>query len=133
MKRLVSALILTVFVSSQFGCATRSKNIEAKHQSPYLYQNHSCEMLIIEHDRVESDLMKICKKQDNAATADALMMTVGLVVFWPALIGLALTDNDKEKIATLKGEHDGLEQAMTMKQCALPMLEPEMVEAKKGV
>jgi len=133
MKRLFCVVLLIVFVSSQFGCSTRSKNIEANHRSPFLYQNYSCEMLIVEHDRIESDLMKLCKEQDDSATADAVMMTVGLVVFWPALIGLALTDNEKEKIATLKGEHDALEQSMTMKQCALPTVEPEVSEIEEKV
>ncbi|GHB42073.1 hypothetical protein GCM10007094_34100 [Pseudovibrio japonicus] len=55
--------------------------------------------------------------QEDAATADALIMGVGLLVFWPSLFLLAATDDNKEELASLKGEYDALQAAATKKRC----------------
>ena len=47
-------------------------------------------------------------------------MTVGLVVFWPALIGLAVTDDHEQELARLRGEYEAIEQTMTRNRCSLP-------------
>lgn len=46
-------------------------------------------------------------------------MTVGLVVFWPALFVLAATDDHSAELGRLKGEYEALERAAHKRKCAI--------------
>lgn len=47
--------------------------------------------------------------QRENANADAAMMTVGLIIFLPARIGLAATKDRKEELSRLEGEYDAVD------------------------
>ncbi|MTI19085.1 hypothetical protein E1162_17720 [Rhodobacteraceae bacterium RKSG542] len=57
------------------------------------------------------------KDQRQAATADAVLMGVGLLVFWPSLLLLAATEDHKEELGRLKGEYEALQAAAAIKRC----------------
>ncbi len=58
--------------------------------------------------------------QDSTATKDAVVMTVGLVVFWPSLFFLSGGDGaNAAELARLKGSMDALEQAGIRKNCGI--------------
>jgi hypothetical protein len=67
--------------------------------------------------RVNSRVRTVSGQQDSAATADAVSMGVGLVLFWPALFFLAATDDQKHELGRLKGEYEALQRASTRKKC----------------
>lgn len=48
---------------------------------------------------------------------DTALLTVGLVVFWPALLLMPATTDRKHEIAQMRGEKEALERA-TGRQCA---------------
>lgn len=59
------------------------------------------------------------------------MMGVGLILFWPALIGLAATKDRENDLAQLRGEYNAVDQAARRKNtCALaaPVVEDEKAE-----
>ena len=66
--------------------------------------------------RVGRKVQEVSGGQANKAAGDAVAMTVGLVIFWPALFFLATGDRDEE-LARLKGEFEALEQAAIEKNC----------------
>jgi hypothetical protein len=67
--------------------------------------------------RIGRNLSEISGAQDNTSTKDTVVMTVGLVVFWPSLFFLAAGEDQKGEIARLKGESEALEQSAISKQC----------------
>jgi len=70
--------------------------------------------------RVSARVSEVSGKQDDSATADAVSMGVGLVLFWPALFFLAATDDQKEELGRLKGEYEALQRVSTQKKCSFP-------------
>ena len=51
-------------------------------------------------------------------TTDAVALTVGLVVFWPALF-LMIGGDKRAELSDLKGQYDALDRAATEKNCAV--------------
>lgn len=85
-----------------------------------MYQNWSCEQLWDERMRLTKEVDRVSGLQRENAGADAAMMTVGLIVFWPALIGLAATKDRKDELGRLKGKYEAVDLSMRTRQCTAP-------------
>ena len=107
-------------VIAQTGCASSPDLISARYVSPNMYQNWSCDQLLDEKMRLTKEVERIAGLQRENANADAAMMTVGLIIFWPALIGLAATKDRKGELGQLKGEYDAVDLSLRSRQCTLP-------------
>lgn len=101
-------------------CASNPDNIEGKYVSPVIYQNWTCDQITEERVRLSREVTRISGLQRENAHADAAMMTVGIVLLWPVLFGLAATKDRKDEVARLKGEYEAVDHAMRQKQCVLP-------------
>ena len=117
--RRVHALIAVAIVA---GCAKRPENIQPKFASATPYRALSCEQLNEERSRLNAELGRIETMQRENANTDAVFMTVGLVLFWPALFGLAATTDRSETIAAMRGERDAMELAAREKGCPPPQI-----------
>lgn len=115
--RIVSTVIVVVFVTSSFGCATHSSRISAQSVSQFQYKHLTCEEIGYEISRVSHELEEASKKQNRSANSDAVSFGVGMLLFWPALFLLATTDDNEDEVARLKGEIRALEDAMMAKDC----------------
>ena len=102
------------------GCASQPSSIDARYVSPNTYQAWTCDQLTEEHKRLRSEVERVSGLQRENANADAGMMTVGLILFWPALFGLAATRDRKDELGRLKGEYEAVDQSMKIRQCVLP-------------
>ncbi len=111
-----------------FGCASSSDKISASYVSPLMYSNFTCDQIRPELLRVNSELVKVSGIQDQTATKDAVAMSVGMIVFWPALFFLAAGDDKQAELANLKGQYEALESSAIHKNCDIS---PELIEAKK--
>ncbi|MEN8194508.1 MAG: hypothetical protein ABFS12_16935, partial [Bacteroidota bacterium] len=107
----ITVAIMILFISAS--CATKSENIKGYETSPMMYQAYSCDQLNLEYDRICRQLTSVCKQQDESANLDAVAMTIGMIIFWPALFALAATDDEKHQISKLKGEKEAIEVAMS--------------------
>jgi hypothetical protein len=58
--------------------------------------------------------------QRENANADIALMTVGIIVLWPVLFGLAATKDRKDELGQLKGQYDAVDLSMRTRQCTLP-------------
>lgn len=106
-------------------CASSPDTIEARYVSPVAYQTWNCEQLLDEQKRLGVEVQRVSGLQKENADADAAMMGVGLVLFWPALIGLAATKDRKEELGRLKGEYEAVNEQSRMQSCPLPPTEAE--------
>lgn len=101
-------------------CAKRPESIQPRFASATPYRALTCEQLNEERSRVGAELARIEAMQRENANADAAFMTVGLVLLWPALFGLAATTDRAETIAAMKGERDAMDLAAREKGCPPP-------------
>jgi len=98
-------------------CATAPENITAQYVSPMQYQSYSCEQIGSELMRVNNRVSELTGTQRANQSNDAVMMGVGLVLFWPALFFLKGNGEVRGELGRLKGEYDALQQAGTAKNC----------------
>ena len=111
----VSVAISVALVTS--GCATGSSSIASSYTSPMQFQAYDCEQLASEAQRLQARSTQLGARLDQAASNDAALMGVGLVLFWPALFALGGTNAQEAEYARMKGEHDAIQQSSVLKKC----------------
>ena len=109
-------LILSLAIS---GCASSSEEISPSYVSPVAYQNYTCDQLGEEAQRVSQQAAIASGQQDKARTTDAIVTTVGVVVFWPALFFIDGDGPKAAELARLKGQMDAIEGAAILKKCRI--------------
>jgi hypothetical protein len=102
-----------------FGCAKSADEIAPAYVSPLAYQNYSCSQIGEEVQRISVRASELSGVQDEKATSDAVVTTVGVIVFWPALFFLEGDGQNAAELARLKGEYETLEKLATEKDCKL--------------
>lgn len=115
--------ILTPLVAASLlasGCAQSAKQIEASYVSPGVYSGRSCNQLMAERNDIARKVNGLVVEQDKAATNDAVLTGVALLVFWPAAIGLAVTKDNATALSAAKGNYDAITEKMASQGCAVP-------------
>ena len=115
-------LIITAIAATALaGCAQRADNIAPAYVSASNYSGQSCASLHNEAATISSRLNTLSGQQNSAASSDAVLTGVGLVLFWPALLVMAVPDGDaprEAEIAALKGQAEGVAAAYRAAGCA---------------
>lgn len=117
MRKIILAASIGV-VLLQTACATAPDRVEANYVSPIEYSNFSCEQIREELVRVSDHVRVVTGQQNKDHTRDAVAMTVGLVVFWPALFFMS-GKGHQDELADLKGQYDALDRAAIGKSCSV--------------
>jgi hypothetical protein len=120
MKKLIVAVSAAAIVA---GCATAPDNVTAAYVSPEQYADYSCRQIREEMIEVSQQVRGMADAEGADRRRDAVALTVGLVVFWPALAFMAEGDH-KDELAGLKGDYEALKHEAIRKDCA--SLEDEM-------
>ncbi len=116
MNRAICALLCaSVFMA---GCTSKVKNIQPEFVSPRLYSAFSCEELFEENRKIQDKVDDLVGRQKSNRTTDTVMTTVGIVIFWPALLALPFTKDRKREIARYMGEAEAIKENITVKKCA---------------
>lgn len=115
-KKAVSLGVVSIFLMTMVGCSTHSSQIDAMYVSSNKYMRFSCDELYAEQEKIARQVAIIAGKQDKEAVKDAVALTVGLVVFWPALFFMIGKDK-KHELSQLKGEYEAIIEAIETKQC----------------
>ena len=115
MKKTTAAILACTLAIS--ACSTSSKKISATYITPTQYHNYDCDQLASETQRLHPRITQLGARLDEAASNDAALMGVGMILFWPALFALGGT---KEQEA----EYEAIQQAAIAKKCTLPTLPP---------
>ena len=108
--------VISLMVSS---CATRPKDIAPSYVSPLIYETYDCTQMAAEAERLSSRVAEVTGVQSKKATGDAVVMGVGLVVFWPALFFIKGDGATEGEIARLKGEMETIEKVSIQKNCGI--------------
>jgi hypothetical protein len=116
MKIVISTAAVALLLAS---CATSPKNIAPTYVSPVIYQGLTCEELGIEAQRVSAEAAAATGRQNEKANRDAAAMTVGMVLFWPALFFVGGDQGNSAQVGALKGQMLAIEEANRTKECGL--------------
>ena len=122
MKKTTAAILACTLAIS--ACSTSSKKISATYITPTQYHNYDCDQLASETQRLHPRITQLGARLDEAASNDAALMGVGMILFWPALFALGGTKEQEAGYGRLKGEYEAIQQAAIAKKCTLPTLPP---------
>lgn len=84
------------------------------------YQSYNCDQLNLEAQRIQTRVVELGGRLDQAAANDKALVGVGMVLFWPALFAVGGTKQQEAEYSRLKGEYDAVQQTTIAKQCAAP-------------
>lgn len=114
--RLAAALSAAAIMA---GCASSSDEIRAAYVSPLSYNNHSCEQLGQEAERVSARAAEVAGIQDEKSSNDAVATGVALVLFWPAAFFIKGDGQTAAELARPKGEFETIEKVSIQRGCNL--------------
>jgi hypothetical protein len=114
MKKLIASVAGCAVLA---GCATAPDKVTASYVSPEQYADFSCRQIREEMIDISQQVGGIADAQGADRRRDAVALTVGLVVFWPALAFMTEGDH-KQELAGMKGQYEALKQAAIRKDCA---------------
>jgi hypothetical protein len=120
LKKSIAGAVAIAITTTQIACAPSPDSVSARYVSPTMYKDWNCDQLFEERMRLTKEVDRVSGLQRENAGADAAMMAVGIIVFWPALFGLAATKDRKDELGRLKGEYDAVDHSMKTRQCTAP-------------
>src|SRR3989304_9600161 len=127
-KNISNCILVSTLLTA---CATHPDKMQAAYFSPVEYQNYSCEQISMEMRYVSQRATELYGTLDKEAGNDTAQMTIGLILFWPALFFLEGGDDVRAaEYSRLKGQRDALERAAIQKQCD-PASIPKFEEPKR--
>lgn len=106
-----------VCLSMLTACAQQPDKIQATYVSPNTYSSGTCTSLKMERAEIVAEVESLTVDQKKHADNDAIAMGVGLILFWPALFALALTDDQKAELSLAKGNMEAIDKTMAAKNC----------------
>lgn len=101
------------------GCANSSTSLGTQYVSPLQYQPYDCTQLASETQRLQSRVIELGGRLDQASSNDKALMGVTLVLFWPAAFALGGTKAQEAEYSRLKGEVDAVQISAVEKKCQL--------------
>ncbi len=113
---------LALFLSSVIaisGCATASKDVSSSYVSPLQYQTYDCGQLTAESLRIQTRVVELGGRLDQAASNDKALVGVGMILFWPALFALGGTKAQEAEFGRLKGESEAVQKTVIEKRCGV--------------
>lgn len=113
------------------GCATRSAEVTPSSTDPGQYASWSCDAIYDEVDRVRQRAATVAYAVDERSGNNIVALSLGVTVFWPALLAMRPGGADAEALARLRGQDDALRVSQTQRACppAPDLLAPARVAA----
>ncbi len=116
MKRILLAITALAFVGA---CSKTAAQIEPSYVSKNTFSGMSCSALNNERAEIIHQVNEFTGKQNDAANTDAVLMGVGLILFWPALLAMPMGADHAEQLAAAKGSYDAITTKMVESGCQL--------------
>jgi hypothetical protein len=109
-------IIAAVAALGLAACAPDPNTVAPAYISPTAYAGLACTALNAEAQRITARVAQVAGQQAQAASNDAAMTAVTLVLFWPAVFMLGNNDQSAE-LARLRGEAEALRLAALQRGC----------------
>jgi hypothetical protein len=102
------------------GCVTRSADVAAVPANPSDFLAWDCPALDDEMDTVQQRAAEVAYAVDSHAARNVIALSVGVTVFWPALVAMRPDGLAAAELARLKGRYDALKSAAKARGCPPP-------------
>jgi hypothetical protein len=109
-------LIASILATTLSACATAPEDVSPRYQSAAKYDPMTCEGIVKQREEIAEKVEKVSGKQRAHRTEDEVAIGVGAVIFWPALLWLAV-GSKKTELADLKGQYEAVQRAADAKHC----------------
>ena len=121
-RKTIATALAVALAANLAGCATQPSNVQPAYVSSMKYDSYDCKRLMREAEEVDTRLRQVTGTLQTKANTDAALMTVGLIIFWPALLALPATGGkaEEQELAHLKGEADALTRSLKEQNCDVP-------------
>jgi hypothetical protein len=112
-------------------CATHSADVAPLPIDTARYTAWTCDALYDETDRVRQRAAQVAYAVDERLGGNVVALTLGVTVFWPALLAMRPNGVDAQALAELRGQDEALRVAQARQSCPpMPeLLAPERVAA----
>ena len=111
----LAALALAAMIAA--GCATRSADVKPEPVSPQDFAGWRCDALADEIDRVQNRAADVAYAVDANVGNNVIALSLGVTVFWPALLAMRPDGPDAVELAQLKGRFEALRTAASQQAC----------------
>jgi hypothetical protein len=125
-RQVVHAAVLLSMVS---GCSTRSVDVRPHEADPAQFAAWTCERISDESDRVQFRAADVAYAVDARVGNNLIALSLGVTVFWPALLAMRPDGIEAEELAALKGRFEALRSASQRRDCPPP---PETMNAQRA-
>ena len=111
------SILCALAVSLAAGCATRSENVKPLPVSPADFAGWPCDALADEAERVQQRAADVAYAVDAIVGNNVIVLSLGTMVFWPALLAMRPDGADAQELSRLKGRYEALNAASRQRGC----------------
>ncbi len=112
-------------------CASHPDQIRAVEVSTSQYEHYDCEQISMKLDLVANRTAELYTSLREERSTDAAQTTIGLLLFFPALLFLEGGDGlEAEDYARLKGQYEALQDVAVAKKCEVSSRSPRQIVAE---
>lgn len=127
-RRLRYLTIVFLMFFLVYGCAGRTPVPVAEYQ--YGDDNKSCNHLKSELSQMNVDIDKKNTSVTNSSVKNGVLVGVGLILFWPALFFMDLSDSDRVEFEALQKRYNALTRIAADKNCGIDIKPIEIQPVK---
>lgn len=98
-------------------CASRSTQVAPERVDAATFAHWRCDAMFDEIDRVQQRAADVAYAVDAQYGNNVIALSLGVTVFWPALLAMRPDGPDATELARLKGRHDALREAAARRGC----------------
>lgn len=101
-------------------CASRSVDVKPAATDPRTYASWTCDALLAGMDRVQQRAADVAYAVDARAGNNMIALSLGVLVFWPALLAMRPDGLDAAELARLQGRFEAMKLQFEGKACPPP-------------
>lgn len=108
---------LLIAVTALGACSQKAAQVSPSYVSSAPYLGMSCAQLGTEAASINARAADLSGKQDKAASNDAALTAVSIILFWPAAFFIGGNDDHTAELSAMKGQAEAIRLAATQKGC----------------
>ncbi|MDE2158932.1 MAG: hypothetical protein KGJ30_08405, partial [Burkholderiales bacterium] len=110
-------LVLLLALALLGGCATRSVNVQPLPANAAEFAAWDCDHIEDEIDRVQQRAADVAYDVDERSGNNIVALSLGLTLFWPAVLAMRPNGLEAAELARLKGRDEALRTALREQHC----------------
>jgi uncharacterized membrane protein YgdD (TMEM256/DUF423 family) len=130
MKRLIACVCTVTFLMGTLGCAGMGKDADCVPAFTSYDKEMDCDEIRVALRMVMRDIEAKAEAKQSKAVSNGVLLGVGLLLFWPSLFFMDLSDTERKELQALKNRYDRLMYLAEKKGCDVGEFKVEQPEPK---